>query len=228
MLQVRTARTAVPRRSASSKANTASSGAVVSTPTTTGPSAPSPPGRHPERTSTTGRPARETTENPTEPTRWPPTRPRPREPRTSGSDSSATAASTSPGKPSWCSECTSRPGWRTRGSSAASRGIRSLHCLWAAAPVSGSCAMGRGRGSHTCTSRSGSPRSLASPAAHSAAVRLSGEPSRPTVTVRDMAPTSCCRTSPAGSPPASLRRRPVGRDPRGSRYGADRPRGGAQ
>jgi hypothetical protein len=50
--------------------------------------------------------------------------------------------------------------------------------------------MGSGTGSQTWTSLTRSPRSLASRAAHSAAARLSGEPSRPTVMVRGMIATS--------------------------------------
>lgn len=80
-----------------------------------------------------------------------------------------------------CPPCT--PGWRRRSPSAVSRGMRSLQCACVSAPRSGFCAMGSGRGAQTCTSRSGSPRRFASRTAHSAAARLSDEPSRPRVTL---------------------------------------------
>ncbi|GAA3828063.1 hypothetical protein GCM10023083_71370 [Streptomyces phyllanthi] len=74
--------------------------------------------------------------------------------------------------------------------SAASRGIRSRHSCSASAPRGGACPIGSGTGSQTLTSRSGRRLSWASRAAHSAAARLSGEPSIPTVTGRDMVRTS--------------------------------------
>ena len=104
--------------------------------------------------------------------------------------SPAAASSAFAGPSAICSAVTCTPEWRWASrafASASRRADRSAPGGGICSPANGTYAWGCC--SPACTTRRGIPYIAASLAAHSAAARLSFEPSRPTVTVRDMSGT---------------------------------------